>query len=290
MRRLLMAFSSACLLANSAIAQDLTAYEAEAEQVLQRIRGTMMQELEKTLKIGPKAAISVCHHLAPEIEKQIAKDTGWEVRRTGLRVRNEANAPDENERGVMLSFEMRALAGQGAEHLRSVRLIERNGQKTVHFMQAVPMFGVCLMCHGKTVAPDVVAEIKRLYPTDQALGYDIRDIRGAFSLYKPYNSNLTAAPSEWSKIAALTLPTSVALNDQGKVGDAQVGRALFEQHCKRCHSPSDLAKTQINSRGALASAALCDKLATHGATDATGDCNIAAFLKVIGAVGLTSDK
>lgn len=290
MVRFLLAIGAVIATASAAIPQDLKSYELEAEQVLQRLRGAMMQEMQKAMQIGPKAAIGVCRHLAPQIEEQIERETGWEVRRTGLRVRNPANSPEAHERSIMMSYDIRAKAGQGPELLRTVRLIDRGGKRMVHFMQAIPTFDGCLACHGKKVAQEVMEEIKTLYPSDQATGYDVGDIRGAFSLYKdfePARHPIAQQNAEWDKIAALELPASLALDEQGKSGNAVSGRDMFKRHCIICHSPSDIAKQFFGPYGIAKQDSACEKLETHGRTDPAHDCDIVAFLKALSFIADT---
>jgi hypothetical protein len=63
--------------------------------------------------------------------------------------------------------------------------VEANGTKTFRFMKAIPTAELCLACHGKDLAPEVAAEIAESYPDDQATGFALGDIRGAFTLSKP---------------------------------------------------------------------------------------------------------
>ena len=274
---------------NGASAQSLRNYELEAEQTLQRLRQVMMLEMQNAMQGGVKQAIGVCRHLAPEIEEQIEKETGWQIRRTGLRVRNPENEPDTLERSMMMGFELRAMAGQGPEMLRSVRLLDRDGTQTVHFMQAIPTFDVCLACHGKQIAPEVTTAIKELYPQDKAIGYEVGDIRGAFSLYKVFDPSKAAdvqtESSEWDRVAALQLPPAVELDGNGKTGNAVRGRALFAKHCRTCHSPSHLARHYFGEDAASGQSSVCVKLQSHGATDEARDCDLVAFLKALAVTG-----
>lgn len=265
-----------------AAAQDLSAYEQEAEQVLQRLRAAMMAEMQKAMQVGAKEAISVCRHLAPEIEARIETETGWEIRRTSLKVRNPDNAPIGDEKGLLQSMDLKAMAGQSPSLLRTIRLTERNGEKTVQFMQATPTFDTCLACHGDTIDPAVMSEIKALYPNDEATGYAVGDIRGAFSLYKRYDPATQSAESsrsvEWERIAALQLPETVILSD-GNTGNAATGRDSFVKSCKSCHSPGDLSRHYFGSDETGTEKQVCLILQTHGLTDETRDCDIVAFLK-----------
>jgi hypothetical protein len=45
----------------------------------------------------------------------------------------------------------------------------------------------CLNCHGKpeNLAPEVKEMLAHLYPEDKAVGYELGDLRGAFSVHVP---------------------------------------------------------------------------------------------------------
>jgi hypothetical protein len=67
-------------------------------------------------------------------------------------------------------------------------VVEQDGKKVFRWMKAIPTAKVCLNCHGgDTVAAPVEAKLKELYPTDQARGYSVGDIRGAFTITQPMN-------------------------------------------------------------------------------------------------------
>ena len=52
-------------------------------------------------------------------------------------------------------------------------------------MKAIPPAGLCLACHGEQLDSVVKARLETLYPDDQALGYRVGDIRGAFTITQP---------------------------------------------------------------------------------------------------------
>ena len=47
---------------------------------------------------------------------------------------------------------------------------------------AAPMLEGCLACHGSDIEPQTAAAIRALYPDDEAVGFAVGDLRGAFSL------------------------------------------------------------------------------------------------------------
>jgi hypothetical protein len=59
------------------------------------------------------------------------------------------------------------------------------GDKTVlRYMKAILMSGLCLACHGSKLADDLSNKVNELYPNDQATGFKLGDICGAFTLQK----------------------------------------------------------------------------------------------------------
>jgi|GEM_PF-306491 len=259
-------------------AADMDAYIAEAEKVLQRLRGEMMQEMVNAQQHGPAAAIDVCRHLAPEINAKIEDETGWTLRRTGLRVRNPENAAIDDEASLMRAFELKAMAGQSPQLLRTARIIEQDGKKVFHLMQAVPMFDTCLGCHGSDIDPVTLKRIRELYPDDDATGYTVGDIRGAFSLYKPldaFSDKLAPAPATLASLGYK--PT----RDPAAKGDATVGEGLFKRHCENCHAPEDLAQHVFPEPEKKPDAEVCRFLGTHGMTKGQEDCDVTAYLKDI---------
>jgi hypothetical protein len=49
-------------------------------------------------------------------------------------------------------------------------------------MKAIAMGEVCLVCHGSNLAPEVAENIERLYPEDQARGFELGELRGAVTI------------------------------------------------------------------------------------------------------------
>lgn len=51
-------------------------------------------------------------------------------------------------------------------------------------MNPIPTSGLCLTCHGTDLVDEITNKVKLLYPNDQATGFDVGDIRRAFTLQK----------------------------------------------------------------------------------------------------------
>jgi hypothetical protein len=128
----------------------------------------------------------VCKERAPAIAASLAEQTGWEVGRTSLKLRNVAlNTPDIWEQRVLKQFEDRKAAGQPVAGMTYAEVVETEDGTAYRYMQAIPTAQVCLACHGDNIEPGLAESIDQAYPDDQARGYAVGDIRGAFTLSKP---------------------------------------------------------------------------------------------------------
>ena len=131
---------------------------------------------------GPATAITVCRDEAPLIASDLSRLSGARVERTSLLFRNPGNAPEPWQSIVLRKFEADADEG---EPVANLEYFERGGDNSVRFMKAIPTGGVCLACHGTGLSPDIDAVLSESYPHDLARGYELGDIRGAFSITWP---------------------------------------------------------------------------------------------------------
>jgi hypothetical protein len=142
------------------------------------LKGTLMQALQAG---GPVEAIDVCRLRAPEIAESVS--TGpVRVGRTALKVRNPDNAPDDWERGVMRRFSEAIDAGQDAGSLEAFAIHRQDGRRQGRWMKAIPMGGPCAACHGVNLPSEVLEAIDAAYPEDEARGFDVGSLRGAFTV------------------------------------------------------------------------------------------------------------
>jgi len=149
-----------------------------ASTLKNELMGAMMNE-------GPTAAIEICSKKAPEIAAQISKETGFKVRRTSLKTRNQANAPDEWELKTLQLFEKRLAEGEDATAMEFSEIVEANGVKLYRYMKSIAIKPPCLNCHGGEISQEIAEKIKSTYPNDKAVGFEMGQIRGAFSVSQP---------------------------------------------------------------------------------------------------------
>jgi len=187
MKRFAPAFVCAVLLAPftapAALGDDAERV-AKAREAIKGLAEGLRSELVAAIKAGgPVAALQVCKTRAPEIAAGRSKEMGLEIARTALKVRNPGNAPDAFERRVLESFVEKIKAGADPMTLDYAETVTDNGARSFRYMKAIPTAAEpCLACHGSDLKPDVAAEIKRLYPDDQAVGFKAGELRGAFTV------------------------------------------------------------------------------------------------------------
>jgi hypothetical protein len=158
----------------------------ESRALTESMANELKSELAKALNDGGAvAAISVCKTRAPEIAARLSNDSGATVRRTALKVRNPANAPDEMEHMVLRQFALELATGKVEGPLEAAFEMNRGGEKERRYMKAIPTDAVCLTCHGEKIAPELAAVITREYPQDLATGFKLGSLRGAFSVIWP---------------------------------------------------------------------------------------------------------
>jgi hypothetical protein len=161
---------------------EIDSSRATAKEFMQTLKQELMSGMQEG---GPVNAISVCNLSAPAIANTYSARNGWDVGRTSLRLRNPDNAPDAWERSVLESFEQRKQAGESPAKMEYHEVIRQDGISELRYMKAIPTAQLCLACHGEQVDSTVRERLEKLYPDDQALGYKVGDIRGAFSISQP---------------------------------------------------------------------------------------------------------
>jgi len=174
----------ACIAVAPALAE-IPDRAAEGRAIAAAFGAELRAELQAAMSEGgPLAAIRVCNEEAPRIAAAAAEHSGAAVGRTSSKVRNPANQPDAHQRGVLAEFADAIAAGKIEPPPERLDTLE-DGR--VRFMSAIIMQPPCLACHGAELAAPVAAAIATLYPEDEARGYGLGELRGAFSITWPAN-------------------------------------------------------------------------------------------------------
>ena len=189
MRATLAAMMMGIALSNATAAfahEDLAARVGASREAIKSFAGALQEQLKSAMEAGgPTAAIEVCKITAPDIAAEASEERGWRIGRTSLKLRNPANAPDAWELAVLRDFEARRAAGEDPAGIDHAAFVVSDGKRTFRYMKPIGTRQVCTLCHGSGIAPEVAAALDALYPEDRARGFEVGDIRGAFSIVQP---------------------------------------------------------------------------------------------------------
>jgi hypothetical protein len=150
------------------------------------LAGGLIQRLTAALQEGgAEHAVSFCSQEALSLTATIEQGLtdGIQLKRTSLKYRNPANAPDELETAAIEYFED-ALANR---HELPPYYVQRASRSDFRYYQPLVVNDLCLQCHGpaETIAPEVRQAIETLYPNDLATGYTVGELRGLISVTVP---------------------------------------------------------------------------------------------------------
>ena len=152
------------------------------ERVVDHAGGALLSEVRRTLTTDtPALAVAKLHlkdyKLPPGAP---GKPVVTAIRRTSLRVRSEANAPDEADLAALRKIQHQLEEGESISKLL-VQKVAYPGQAAewrVYRPLATP--GQCLVCHGskEELGAGVADNLKTFFPADQAVDYTPGSWRG----------------------------------------------------------------------------------------------------------------
>lgn len=144
---------------------------------------TTKQTLGKNLinaiqKKGTLGALEFCNIQAYPLTDSMATVHNAKIKRVSDKPRNLSNKATTQEFKYIESY--KAAVANNAD-LKP--MVEKEGS-TVYFYYPITTNAMCLQCHGssKEVSLETLAELKKLYPQDQALGYSENQVRGIWSI------------------------------------------------------------------------------------------------------------
>lgn len=158
----------------------------QARQITRKFERDLRLELTRALKTrGLVAAIGAYHAAAPEIASRESEESGFEVRRIALKLRNPENAAVGWERKSLQTFITKRKQGADPKQLEQYELVRaKGGDRRFRYMKAIVVNNSCLGCHGPDLKDDVTSEIAKYYHDDKSKGFRRGDIIGAYSLVK----------------------------------------------------------------------------------------------------------
>ena len=166
----------------------------EARKLASALRERLNEQLVDALETdGPIGAIDVCALAAPAIADEISDESGMTVGRTALRLRNPNNRPDAWEQTKLVEFQAAFAGGADPGSVEAAEIIDSATGHQFRWMKAIPLGGECTVCHGTDVDSNLLTAIQARYPEDAAVGFEMGELRGAFTVKAPVSSS---TPSE----------------------------------------------------------------------------------------------
>jgi len=152
------------------------------ERAINRLGLTLVNEVSVAVaKGGAEKAIDVCHlralPLTGEILAGMPRITA--VKRTSLKLRNPANAPDAAEQ-LALQRVAQDLQNGTLPKVLVQRIDGPGGKPEWRVYRPVGVAPPCVTCHGprESLSPELLARLAERYPQDQATGYATGQWRG----------------------------------------------------------------------------------------------------------------
>jgi len=143
---------------------------AAKDALFQQLSGKLMSAMSQ----GPAEAIAVCQQEATAIALAVGEEQGVKIGRVGVRLRNPNNTgPDWAAHLINMKKDTPVFAKLSNGHAAALLPIKLQSQ--------------CVLCHGpKDQIPPIIQEqLTKLYPDDEATGFEEGELRGWFWVEKP---------------------------------------------------------------------------------------------------------
>jgi mono/diheme cytochrome c family protein len=164
---------------------EVAALRAAGEQAVVRLASTLTGEVaDAVARGGPENAVEVCHLKAVPLTAGVATALPGirEVKRTSLKLRNPANAPDAAEQAVLDRLAALVAGGKPLPPVLVQRHEPAGAPAEWRVYKPIVLQPHCVVCHGDPglQSPALRARLADRYPGDQATGYRAGDWRGIF--------------------------------------------------------------------------------------------------------------
>jgi hypothetical protein len=160
------------------------AAQSQARQLAARFQAELLAQLTLAMAQGPAVAVAACTDKAPAIASQLSRESGWQVKRVSLRVRNPlTGVADAWEQARLLEFQARMDAGADPATLEAFATVDEPAGRSERYIKAIRLAPMCEACHGDPTrqSPELRQALADAYPHDAAVGYQAGQLRGAFS-------------------------------------------------------------------------------------------------------------
>ncbi len=167
--------------ASGEVSFDKSAILQTGKEIAQVTFLTLSTELAAAMERGGVTeAVNYCNLAAYPLVDSLSTVHNAKIRRTTLKPRNPKDAPNAMEKAVLEAYHQQERAGEALKPQ-----IVQIGEREVAFFAPIRIQPGCLKCHGeigKDITPEDYAHIEEHYPEDQAVGYELGELRGMWSI------------------------------------------------------------------------------------------------------------
>lgn len=130
---------------------------------------------------GIESSLKFCNLNAYPLIDSLSQLYSADIRRVSQKIRNPENRPDSVEAVLLDAYQYTIERGdQVTENIQEVE-----GKYLLYTKPIMIGDPVCLQCHGKSgqeLTEETIGLLRTLYPSDQATGYGIAEMRGMWSI------------------------------------------------------------------------------------------------------------
>ncbi len=135
---------------------------------------------------GPVGAIRFCNEEAIKLTDSMSLMHNAVIKRISDKPRNTSNKATNKELYYIASFKKTVAMGGEPSPIVEIQ------NEEVQFYYPIVTNALCLQCHGKPnehITAQTRSILKNLYPNDQAVGYDINEVRGMWGIVFDSNNH-----------------------------------------------------------------------------------------------------
>lgn len=155
---------------------DNSKFIQEATTLTNNLKESLIKNLsEKIQNTGPLKAITFCKLKVKDIAKKTAGNSvkKFEFGRTSHKIRNIQNNPQEWVKTYLDEFKEIVKKDNTVQSI-----VHRNSNKKRVLLTPLFVESKCLLCHGEGIHSEILNQIKKNYPKDQATGFKLGQFRG----------------------------------------------------------------------------------------------------------------
>ncbi len=130
---------------------------------------------------GVVQAVQFCNAAAPAILDSLETNIPTTIKRASLRFRNPLDRPSDSESVILKRYQTQLSASENPQPVVEVL----NDNQILYARPIVLDTPLCLNCHGTPeteVSEEVLEVLRQHYPEDNALGHQMGDLRGIWSV------------------------------------------------------------------------------------------------------------